>query len=170
MSCGVSDEEWLRAVAEHHECEEGTGYPLKTKEPSMLAMMVRTCDVFSAMLSSRSYRKPIVSAEAAKQVYLQLGHGKENPFPGLLVKEVGMYPPGTLVKLANGEVGVVWKRGEQASTPVVATLINAKGLPQMEPVRRDTSISPQFKIVAVMARDSAMVSINFEQIWSTRKT
>jgi HD-GYP domain-containing protein (c-di-GMP phosphodiesterase class II) len=165
MSAGVSDQEWLRTILEHHENEEGSGYPRKIKSPSMLASLVHTCDVYTAMLSQRAYRKAILSAEAAKQMYLGMGQGKENPFPGLLIKEVGVYPPGSLVKLANGEVGVVYKRGAQANTPVVATLINAKGLQQMDPVRRDTAIDT-FKIVTIMP--PTMIAVNFESIWRPR--
>ena len=168
MAAGVNDKEWLRAVLEHHELEDGSGYPRQVKTPSLSAMIIHTSDVFTALLSPRADRKPLVPSEAAKRVYLQLGHGKENPFPGLLVKELGMYPPGALVKLANGEVGVVCKRGEQTGTPIVATLINVKGLQQLDPVRRDTASSPQFKIVSLMPRESTMVPINFEQIWSRK--
>ncbi|MDB5815887.1 MAG: hypothetical protein JWN23_3004 [Rhodocyclales bacterium] len=77
-----------------------------------------------------------------------------------------MYPPGTLVKLANGEVGVVSKRGAQANTPTVSTLINAKGLQQMDPVRRDTASAPQFAVVTVLP--PTMLKVNFEQIWRPR--
>jgi HD-GYP domain-containing protein (c-di-GMP phosphodiesterase class II) len=165
MSIGVSDQEWLRSILEHHENEEGSGYPHKIKSPSLLASLIHTCDVYAAMLSQRAYRKALLGAEAAKQMYIGMGQGKENPFPGLLIKEVGMYPPGSLVKLANGEVGVVYKRGAQANTPIVATLINAKGLQQMDPVKRDTAVDT-FKIVSVMP--PLMLQVNFEQIWRPR--
>ena len=162
MSAGVNDQEWLRTILEHHENEEGSGYPRKIRSPCMLATLIHTCDVYVAMLSQRAYRKSLLSAEAAKQMYVGMGQGKDNPFPGLLIKEVGMYPPGSLVKLANGEVGVVCKRGAQANTPVVATLVNAKGMQQMDPVRRDTG-ADLFKIVSIMP--PTMLTVNFEQIW-----
>jgi HD-GYP domain-containing protein (c-di-GMP phosphodiesterase class II) len=166
MSVGVTDQEWLRAILEHHESEDGTGYPRKITSPSMLASLIHTCDVYAAMLSQRAYRKALLGADAAKQMYVGMGQGKENPFPGLLIKEVGMYPPGSVVKLANGEVGVVFKRGAQANTPVVATLINTKGLAQMDPVKRDTS-QDAFKVVTIMP-PSTMLNVNFEQIWKPR--
>lgn len=165
MSSGVSDNEWLRAVLEHHENEDGTGYPRRTKSPGVMATLIHTCDVYAAMLSQRAYRKPLLGSDAAKQMYVTMGQGKETPFPSLLIKEVGMYPPGSLVKLANGEVGVVCKRGVQANTPMVATLINAKGLQQLDPVRRDTA-GAQFKVVSIMP--PSLLKVNFEQIWQPR--
>lgn len=164
-ACGVEDKDWLRAVVEHHEDMEGGGYPRKTPTPSVLAVLIHTCDVYAAQVSPRAYRKPMLASDAARKLYLELGQGKENPFPALLVKEVGIYPPGTVVRLANGEVGVVCTRSEQANRPVVATLISAKGLRHMDPVRRDTASAPEFQIVSVMPRDNAMMGLNFEQIW-----
>ncbi|MFT3736976.1 MAG: HD domain-containing phosphohydrolase [Rhodocyclaceae bacterium] len=168
QSLGVEDKEWLRAVLEHHEDEAGSGYPRKVRNPSMLASLIHTADSYAAMLSKRAFRKAMTAAEAAKQLYLALGQGKECPFPGLLIKELGMFPPGSIVKLANGEVGVVWRRGAQSATPLVAALINAKGLAQMNPVKRDTAAAPEFKVVATLPRESTMLNINFDQLWRPR--
>lgn len=166
QSYGVTDREWLRAVLEHHETPQGSGYPRKTPQPSMQAMLIGTCDVFAAHLSPRAYRKPLAAPDAAKKLYVERGQGSDNPFPGLLVKAVGMYPPGTFVRLANGEIGVVWGRNPEAmNQPQVAVLISAKGLRHMDPVRRDTGADPAFKVVAVLPPDNPMFTVNFEQLW-----
>ena len=41
---------------------------------------------------------------------------------------------------ANGEVGVVWRRGSNATHPVVARLVNANGTLAAIATRRDTSL------------------------------
>jgi HD-GYP domain-containing protein (c-di-GMP phosphodiesterase class II) len=167
QSLGVTDREWLRAVLEHHETQEGTGYPRHVKNPSLLAVLIHTCDVYASLISGRTYRKPLLASDAAKKLYLDMAHGKDNPFAGLLIKEVGMYPPGTFLRLANGEVGVVKARNpEHANAPVVAVLINTKGLRQAEPVLRQTASDADFKVAAVLPRDNSMLSVNFDQIWS----
>ena len=56
----------------------------------------------------------------------------------LLLKVLGLYPPGTFVELANGEMGVVVARGAKAHTPVVAALRRADGSLMAHPMRRDT--------------------------------
>lgn len=166
QSYGVADQEWLRAVLEHHEAPGGSGYPRQASQPSVLALLIHTCDVFSAHVSPRAYRKPLSAPDAAKKLYVERGQAADNPFPGLLIKEVGMYPPGTFVKLANGETGVVWTRNpESANLPVVAVLISAKGLRHMDPVRRDTAADANFKVVAVLPRDSTLLNVNFEALW-----
>ena len=50
-----------------------------------------------------------------------------------------MYPPGSCVRLANGEIGIVVRRGEAAHLPEVHSLIDANGQPMPQALRRDTS-------------------------------
>lgn len=164
IGCGVQDDEWLRAVLEHHEKQDGSGYPRKVKNPSELALLLHACDVFTAKLSPRTYRRPVAGSEATRQVFVGMNGDQGNPFGALLVKEVGIYPPGTIVKLANGEIGTVFKRGATAKTPVVMSLINAKGLPCVEPIRRGTE-DAQYQVVGVIAQDKALVGLNFERLW-----
>ncbi|MFT3735097.1 MAG: HD domain-containing phosphohydrolase [Rhodocyclaceae bacterium] len=168
MACRVDDNEWLRAVLEHHELPDGTGYPRHVKNPSELALLINACDIFAAKLSPRAYRKPVVGSEATKILFTKLGQNPANPWPGMLVKEVGIYPPGTLVKLVNGEIGVVYMRGPTAKSPLVMGLINSKGMPFLEPVQRKTD-EPGCGVAAVMPLDKALVGLNFEQIWCRKK-
>jgi hypothetical protein len=56
-----------------------------------------------------------------------------------LIKAVGIYSPGTYVKLTSNEMAVVIKRGLNTTMPKVAVLINRHGLPTGEPILRDTS-------------------------------
>lgn len=52
------------------------------------------------------------------------GGGANNPFAAAIIKPMGINPPGTCVKLANGET---------ANTPVVRSLISADGWVYPEP-------------------------------------
>jgi len=51
---------------------------------------------------------------------------------------VGMYPPGSYVELASGEIGIVIARGRQANLPVVAALVSASGSALHVPAVRET--------------------------------
>jgi hypothetical protein len=68
-----------------------------------------------------------------------------------LVKTVGVYPPGAFVRLASQEVAVVLRRGNSATTPRVAVVLNRNGMPTGEPIPRDTA-QPQWKIAAPVAQ------------------
>ncbi|WP_164846067.1 HD-GYP domain-containing protein [Inhella crocodyli] len=137
---GVSDADWLRAVAEHHETPEGTGYPTGTREPSPLAQLISAADVYTAKLSTRASRAPMPADRAVRDFFLSR---KTQPAAAAILKEVGVFPPGTLVQLANGERGVVVRRGAAGNTPIVATLLNKNGEPLMSPARRDTAQAAQ---------------------------
>ena len=165
IMAGVNDDEWLRAVLEHHETPDGKGYPRKVGNPGEMALLLQTADVFTAKVSPRAHRRPMMASQATKEVFTKFSYEGKNPFPKQLVSEIGIYPPGAIIRLANGEVGVVCKRGPNPKSPIVATLLNSTGMPVIKPVIRTTGSEPAYAIVGVMAHDSSMVGLNFEQIW-----
>ncbi|MBE0622788.1 MAG: phosphohydrolase [Burkholderiales bacterium] len=165
-AAGIRDEVWLRAVREHHESPDGKGYPAGLTTPSEEALLLRTADILSAKVSPRATRSPMPSTGAVRALFLQEGSGEGNPFSAAMIKEIGIYPPGTFVKLENGEVGVVQRRGGSANTPVVASLVTTQGMPRIQPVIRDTQ-TPGLGISAVMPRDDLMLRFNLNHLWKT---
>jgi HD-GYP domain-containing protein (c-di-GMP phosphodiesterase class II) len=135
-TAGIRDEDWLRAVLQHHEFEDGSGYPSGTTTVGQLASLVRRSDIYTSKLASRSGRDAMAADMAGRQMFMQdPGH----PMTAALVKEFGIYPPGCHVRLASGELAVVVARGEVITAPIVACLTNARGMPLVEPVRRETT-------------------------------
>jgi hypothetical protein len=45
---------------------------------------------------------------------------RSGPLTAAIVQEPGLQPPGATVRLKSGDHGIVMRRGEKASTPVVA--------------------------------------------------
>lgn len=136
QAAGVTDRDWLRAVLDHHEQEDGSGYPSGRRDVGDLASLARRADVYTAKLSARGYRDALAADVAGRQMFM---HDPGHPMTAALVKEFGIYPPGCHVRLASGEVGIVVARGPTVSTPVVACLTNERGAPLPEPVRRETT-------------------------------
>ncbi|MDB5802347.1 MAG: hypothetical protein JWL63_3286 [Rhodocyclales bacterium] len=163
-SAGVKDEIWLTGVRDHHERVGGGGYPLGLTGPGEEAYLIQTCDIFSAKVSPRAARAPATAQEAARALFMQAQGGAPNPFAAALIKEVGIFPPGTCVNLANGETGIVLRRGPSANTPLVMSLINQHGLSYQQPLRRDTSVKT-YEIVSVVPRDKMRVRFNPEMLW-----
>ncbi|UUX94895.1 HD-GYP domain-containing protein [Aquabacterium sp. J223] len=58
---GVTDDGWLTAVRQHHERDDGTGYPEGRRALHPLARLIGHCDVYLAKLGSRASR-PALSA------------------------------------------------------------------------------------------------------------
>ena len=119
-NAGLDDAEWLSAVAQHHEQPGGGGYPQGLAEPCETAQLLRLADIFLAKLASRGGSAGMPAPLAAKSLYTGCaGH----PLAAVLVKEFGLYPPGTLVKLASGETAVAVRRGATGNAPIVKAVI-----------------------------------------------
>lgn len=163
---GVNDAIWLQAVHDHHETPLGNGYPSGIKEIGEEATLLRTTDVFSAKVSPRMNRKQMNGAQASRVLFTDPSMTTANPFIAVLIKEVGIYPPGSFVKLATGETGIVYKRSGNAHTPIVLSLTNSRGTPEAKPIRRDTS-REEYKIVSIIPRENIMIRINPVSLWGS---
>lgn len=157
---GVTDADWLRAVAQHHQRADGSGYPQGGTAISDMAALVQRADVYTAKLSARRGRSAMAADQAGRTMFMQEpGH----PMTAALVKEFGVYPPGCFVRLASGESGIVIKRGPSVTTPMVAALTSTSGAALTEPVRRDTS-RREHAIVGIVPANGAMQRISPEKL------
>ena len=166
---GVESAQWLAAVEAHHETTQGTGYPGGICNPSEDALLLRTLDVFCAKVSPRLYRKPLSGTQAERILFSDAGLTTGNPFVPALIKELGVYPPGSFVKLANGEIAIVLKRMSDIKTPQVMSLINTRGEPMIEPIRRDTS-RDGFQITGDVRRDTVHIGIDPAHFWQEKNS
>jgi HD-GYP domain-containing protein (c-di-GMP phosphodiesterase class II) len=145
--CGVGQPVWLEVVEHHHAMIDGTGYPgrLSKNELSIESQVVALADRYCALVSERDYRPGMLPSLAAKDL---LGRQSSPLGPALAAafgSEVGSYPPGTLVLLANGEAGVAVQRLQTAGQPLVRSLRSPNGIRYADPPKRLTS-SPIFAI------------------------
>lgn len=133
---GITDMAWLDAVRLHHELPDGSGYPAGTSESSELAEMLRFADVYTALLSDRADRPAISARQAGRELHQMAA---TSPLAGALIKSFGIFPPGSVVRLASGEMGIVVRNGEKAYHPKVAILTTPAGEPRLTPRMCDTS-------------------------------
>ncbi|MDR3415147.1 MAG: HD domain-containing phosphohydrolase [Nevskia sp.] len=166
-SAGVTDESWLRAVAEHHESSDGKGYPLGLSIVFPAAEVINIADRYCALMSHRRGREALVSNKAARDLYmLTTGHLQE--IIARMIKAFGMFPPGNFVKLANGETAVVLRRSEHANKPLVASLISEVGRKLVDPVLRDTAMA-EFNITHVVPESVMAVQFDRDQLFELVK-
>lgn len=159
---GITDELWLEAVQTHHELADGSGYPRGSRDVSELAEMMRFADVYTARLSSRANR-PAMSAQQAGRELHQMADA--SPLAAALIKAFGIFPPGSLVRLASGELGLVVRNGEKAYRPLVATLTNASGEPRLTPLMRD-SARDEHAVVALLSAQAMPMRLTDERVAS----
>jgi ribosomal protein S16 len=124
--------------------------------------------MFAAQLAPRGSRASLASATAMQACYFD--ENKQVDEAGAaLIKAVGIYQPGTFVRLATDEIAVVIKRGVNTTTPKVAVLINRSGMPTVEPTIRDTSLR-DYRAVASVAHRDVKVTLNLDKLLPLTQT
>lgn len=153
---GVTDENWLGAVAKHHDAPPGAFSDLAPE--LQMARLIQRSDIFAARMSPRRRRSAMSATAAAKAAYLDENQ-KPDAAGSLIIKATGLYPPGCLVRLRSGEVAVVLRRGRLANQPEVASIVKADGLALAEPVARNTRL-PANEVVGGVAPHEVKVRLN----------
>ena len=161
QQAGVTDTQWLEAVAQHHERPDGSGYPAGLKAQSSLALALRHADVLMAKISPRTLRAALPIQEAMRQLFREDGGGAMST---AIIKEFGIYPPGDYVQLKSGERAVVVRRTEVASKPIVAAITDNHGRPVTSSTRRDTA-QPEFAIAGTVADKSPVLRLPPERLY-----
>ena len=151
---GITDAPWLEAVRQHHEQASGKGYPTGTTQINELAQMLRMADIFMARISPRGIRPPMSVQDAARQMFRD---DKGGPMSSAIIKVLGIYPPGNLVKLASGELGVVMRRRAEARTPLVTAVTDAQGRSVTTTLHRNTA-ETTFAITGPAADDKNLLA------------
>ena len=157
---GVDDSRWLDAVFHHHDAQPG---PLKTRELNMqMARLIQRSDVFAARLAPRAARGGMTTPSALQAAYFDEKRQVDEA-GAALVKAVGIYPPGSYVRLSNNEVAAVVKRGVNTTTPKVAVLVNKAGSPTGEPIVRLTGLG-DFRISGSVLHSDVKVHFDLERM------
>lgn len=138
---GGYDPRVLQAVLLHHERLNGSGYPqgLQSDAIPLIARMAALCDVYDAVTSRRPYRAPWDPAEAMRQLARSKGLYDAVVFQHL-VKTVGIYPVGALVRLKSEQLAVVLEQhGGSLLTPKVRVFYSVVERHRVEPFVLDLS-------------------------------
>lgn len=114
----------------HHERIDGKGYPkgLVGSQISQYAKIVSLADSFDAMTANRIYSKSMTPSAAVKEIYANRGTQFDEKLALQFIKIIGLYPPGTVVELVNGYLGIVLERSQKYQRlPKVLLLKNTSG-------------------------------------------
>jgi len=163
---GITHPDWLNYVLLHHENADGNGYPRgkEVMEIPQNAKILTLADHYCASVSIRKYRKTLLPSAALRDVLLAGGKASDPMLAAYFIKELGAYPPGTFVRLQNGEIGVVTRRGKTAPTPVVHSFIGPRGAPLSFPIQRDTT-KELYVIRDTLSGEQAALRFSMQQLW-----
>ncbi|MCA9471856.1 MAG: DUF3391 domain-containing protein [Nitrospirales bacterium] len=119
----------LNVILQHHERLDGSGYPnhLRNEEISNLAKIVMVADRYDELCNAPDPESSLIPHEALSRLFRHVVHkGKDAQFceyvVQALVQAVGVYPPGSLVELTDGLLGVVTAINIQSPTKPIVLL------------------------------------------------
>jgi hypothetical protein len=163
---GVADTAWLQAVAQHHENIDGSGFPEKLGIEAIgpMARVLRVADVYCSRISGPHYRPPQSMRTAMREIF-----GRERPrldpqISAQLLRSMGLYPPGTLVRLANGESACITRRGRGGVARFATSFLDSRGRlmqpPRERPLERQT-----YALRGFLAPEPSWPAVNWKLVW-----
>lgn len=111
MSSGTDAAVAVDVAWNHHESLDGSGYPRGLKGPqiSRLTRIISIVDAYDAMTAKRCYKPAMTSTKALKILFDEKGKTFDEDLVESFTQAIGLYPPGSLVELLNGQVGLVFE-------------------------------------------------------------
>jgi len=117
----------------HHECLDGSGYPrgLEGHQINKNTRIVSIVDKYAALTRNTVYRSAHNHLDAVNIMNLLAeGNKIDSALCSTFTAYLGFYPPGTIVELSSGEVGLVLKSNLQHRLrPQVLVVRDAEGNP-----------------------------------------
>jgi HD-GYP domain-containing protein (c-di-GMP phosphodiesterase class II) len=166
-------EDVLRIVREHHERSNGGGFPAKLGNDQIfhLAQIVGIVDFYDGMVSRRGTRQAMIPHDAVRQLFLAGEQGLfEKSLVELLIRSIGVYPVGSLVRLNTGEQAVViGVNPQQRLKPLVKVTTDPQGGSYATPIDIDLATpSPDHTIRTVLrvldpSKERVNIGIHLDQ-------
>lgn len=127
------------AVLGHHLRYNRSGYPewAKEMELSSLCEIIAIADCFDACTTLRTYQLPMPPASAIKRIRELSGDYLNPEMVENFAEMMGKYPPGTVVRLDNNEIALVWRSSVGApEAPKVKVIFDKDGKKVEKPFNR----------------------------------
>jgi putative nucleotidyltransferase with HDIG domain len=99
----------LAIIGEHHELFDGSGYPAKLKAESigLLSRIVVIANYYDELCNPNAIAEALTPHEALSLMFSRLRQKFDPKLLQLFIRCLGVYPPGTIVQLSNGFIGMV---------------------------------------------------------------
>ena len=167
---GSASEIVLDVCLHHHEKVDGSGYPhrLRDEQITLFAKMGAVCDVYDAITSNRPYKAGWDPAESIrKMTEWSNGHFDERVFQAF-VKSIGIYPVGSLVKLASGRLAVVLEQSDKSLlAPRVKAFFSTKSQTYVVPEIIDLSVPGTVEKIVGRENAATWGIKNLDTLWSS---
>jgi len=106
---GTISPEAVKIIGQHHEMSDGSGYPkgLLEGEISELAQIVALVNAYDNLCNQKDASKSCSPYEAISTLFARDKHKFNQEKITLFITSMGVYPPGTVVKLSDETIAVV---------------------------------------------------------------
>ena len=96
-------------IGAHHELYDGSGYPnrLKGDAINLLARIVGIANYYDELCNPANILTAMTPHEALATMFAKLRTKFDSRLLQIFVRCLGVYPPGTVVQLSNGVIGMV---------------------------------------------------------------
>lgn len=157
----------LDVVLHHHERLDGTGYPnqLSGEQISQMARMGAICDVYDAITSNRPYKEGWDPAQSIARMASWKGHFDPAIFASF-VQSLGIYPTGSVVRLASGKLAVVVEQNAKSLvSPVVMAFFSTKSQLHITPIRLDLAQPGTAERIVAREEGAATQFPHLDELW-----
>ncbi|MGB0127941.1 MAG: HD domain-containing phosphohydrolase, partial [Rhodocyclaceae bacterium] len=143
--------ESVRIISQHHEAIDGKGYPkgLSGKQLSPAVRIVGMVNRYDNLCNPPHRNDAATPAEALATLFKrEQSHWDQNLLQHL-VRLIGVYPPGSIVQLSNGNIGIVVSV-DRSDLLRPSIMLYDPGTPRSEAIIVDLTASAGVKIDAVL--------------------
>lgn len=146
------------AVYQHHERENGAGYPSGARGAAIcdLAKVVSVADAFAAASEPRAYRPQKRPYDALEEL-IQLGSQGmyARRVVRALVESTGLFPVGSFVRLNTGQIGqVVGAHPDRVDRPLVSVVSKGPARDGLEQALYDLAEHQPWELHVIQAADA----------------
>lgn len=144
---GITDPEVLAIVHRHHERMDGSGFPdgLSGDAIGLSTRIVAIANRFDNLCHPFDTSRALTPAEALAAMYRREVQAFDSGLLQRFIRALGVWPPGTLVQLSNGAVGLVTAvLPEDTLRPTV--MLGDPSVPRAEALMVDLREAPDVRI------------------------
>jgi len=136
----------IAMIADHHEAADGSGWPQGKTDMSVGARILAMTNRYDRLCTPEGNGvPPLMPAEALAHMLRQEVSRYDPHLLRTLISLLGVYPPGTVVRLNDGTLALSVSPGEQVTAPRV--LLYHPDAPETEPSMLDLSKETDLKVV-----------------------
>ncbi len=162
--------EAMVVIAQHHERADGSGYPKKLQLAgiSLLSKIVAVVNVYDNLCNPIDLAKALTPHEALSTMFGQQRAHFDATALTTFVRCMGVYPPGTVVVLSNGALGMVVS--VNSSRPLKPTvLVYDAAVPKEQAIIVDLEDEPDVTVTRTM-RPQMLPQAAFDYLSPRKRT